>query len=235
MKRTALVTGANRGIGLEVSRQLAAAGFEVILTARYAAKGQAAAAELQREGLNVIARELDVSDPASILAARNWLQSERGFLDVLVNNAGGNYDTWEDVLNVDFDTVEETPRINTLGPWRMTLAFLPLLRKSRNPRVVNVSSQAGSLSSQTGGTPAYSISKLALNGVTKQLANRLKGDRILVNSVCPGWVATDMGNQDGRSGGRPIPDGAASVVWAAMLPDNGPTGGFYRDGRAIDF
>lgn len=234
-QRIALVTGANRGIGLEVCRQLAAEGFDVILTARHAVKGDAAAAELKREGLNVTAYALDVSDTASIEAARDRLQNERGVLDVLVNNAGGNYDTWEDVLNVDFDTVQETLRLNTLGPWRMTLAFLPLLRKSQHPRVVNVSSQAGSWSSQTGGTPAYSLSKLALNGVTKQLANRLKGDHILVNSVCPGWVATDMGNQDGRSGGRPIPDGAASVIWAALLPDDGPTGGFYRDGRAIDF
>jgi NAD(P)-dependent dehydrogenase (short-subunit alcohol dehydrogenase family) len=231
----ALVTGANRGIGLDVCRQLGSEGFEVILTARDAAKAEAAAAELQRDGLNVMAYTLDVSDAASIETARDRLQNERGVLDVLVNNAGANYDTWEDVLNVDFDTVEETLRINTLGPWRMTLAFLPLLRKSQHPRVVNVSSQAGSLSSQSGGTPAYSVSKLALNGVTKQLASRLRADRILVNSVCPGWVATDMGNQDGRSGGRPIPDGAASVVWAALLPDNGPTGGFYRDGRAIDF
>ena len=231
----ALVTGANRGIGLEVCRQLGQAGFEVILTARDADKGEAAAADLQREAVNVTFRQLDVRDPATITPARDWLLSERGVLDVLVNNAGANYDTWEDVLNVDFDTVEETLRINTLGPWRLTLAFLPLLRKSRHPRVVNVSSQAGSLSSQTGGTPAYSLSKLALNGVTRQLASQLKRDRILVNSVCPGWVATDMGNQDGRSGGRPIPDGAASVVWAATLPDNGPTGGFCRDGHPIDF
>jgi len=231
----ALVTGANRGIGFEVSRQLAAAGFEGILTDRDAAKGEAAAAELQRAGLSVTSHELDVSDPASILVLRDWLQHEHGVLDVLVNNAGGNYDTWEDVLNVDFDTVEETLRINTLGPWRMTLAFLPLLRKSQHPRIVNVSSQAGSWSSQGGGTPAYSLSKLALNGLTRQLAARLKRDGILVNSVCPGWVATDMGNSDGRSGGRPIPAGAASVVWAALLPDDGPTGGFYRDGRAINF
>src|ERR1051325_4426836 len=109
----ALVTGANRGIGLEVCRQLAVEGFDVILTARDAAKGEAAAAELQREGLSVTSYTLDVSDPASIDAARDWLQNERGVLDVLINNAGANYDTWEDVLNADFDTVEETLRINT--------------------------------------------------------------------------------------------------------------------------
>src|SRR4051812_48899761 len=116
-KGVALVTGANRGIGLEVCRQLAAEGFDVILTARDTAKAEAAAAELQREGLNVTSYTLDVSDAASINAARDLLQKERGALDVLVNNAGANYDTWEDALNVDFDTVEETLRINTLGPW----------------------------------------------------------------------------------------------------------------------
>ena len=158
--------------------------------------------------------------------------SERGVLDVLVNNAGGNYDTWEDALTVDFATVEETLRTNTLGPWRMTLAFLPLLRQSHHPRVVNVSSQAGSWSSQAGGTPAYSLSKLALNGVTRQLAARLKSDRILVNSVCPGWVATDMGIQDGRSGRAPHPGrrskrrlgGHAARRWADrwLLPRRAP-------------
>jgi NAD(P)-dependent dehydrogenase (short-subunit alcohol dehydrogenase family) len=226
-----LVTGANRGIGFEVCRQLADAGFDVILTARDQAKGEAAAATLRGHGLNVTAHPLDVSDPASITAARDRLQRERGVLDVLVNNAAINYDTWEDVLTADFDVVEEAFRTNTLGPWRMTLAFLPLLRRSAHPRVVNVSSQAGALSSQTGGTPAYNLSKLALNGLTRQLANRLRRDRILVNSVCPGWVATDMGG----SGGRPVADGAASVVWAARLPDGGPTGGFYRDGRELAF
>jgi NAD(P)-dependent dehydrogenase (short-subunit alcohol dehydrogenase family) len=231
----ALVTGANRGIGYEVARHMAQAGYEVILTARDTAKGEAAAARLAKEGVNVIARELDVSDPASILAARDWLQAERGVLDVLVNNAAINYDTWQDVLTADMDVVESALQTNTLGPWRMTQAFLPLLQRSAHPRVVNVSSQAGSWSSQGGDTPAYSLSKLALNGLTRQLAARLKRDGILVNSVCPGWVATDMGNSDGRSGGRPVKEGAASVVWAALLPDDGPTGGFYRDGRELPF
>jgi NAD(P)-dependent dehydrogenase (short-subunit alcohol dehydrogenase family) len=227
----ALVTGANRGIGLEVCRQLAQAGFEVILTARDAAKGEAAAAALRQEGLKVTPRQIDVSDAPSIEAARDWLQRERGVLDVLVNNAAINYDTWEDVLTADFTVVEDALRTNTLGPWRTTLAFLPLLRRSPHPRVVNVSSQAGAWSSLTGGTPAYNLSKLALNGLTRMLANRLQRDRILVNAVCPGWVATDMGG----AGGRPVQDGAASVVWAALLPDGGPTGGFFRDGRELEF
>lgn len=227
----ALVTGANRGIGLEVARQLGQAGFEVILTARDESKGEAAAAQLRQDGLSVTPRQLDVSDAASIDAARDWLQAERGVLDVLVNNAAINYDSWEDVLTADFTVVEDALRTNTLGPWRMTQAFLPLLRRSSHARVVNVSSQAGAWSGMTGGTPAYSLSKLALNGLTRMLANRLRRDGILVNAVCPGWVATDMGG----AGGRPVSEGAASVVWAALLPDDGPTGGFYRDGRRIDF
>ena len=227
----ALVTGANRGIGLEVCRQLAEASFDVVLASRDAAKGEQAAATLRAHGLSVTARQLDVSDPASVTAARDWLEAERGVLDVLVNNAAINYDTWQDVLNADLDTVAQTFDTNTLGPWRTTLAFLPLLRRSDHPRVVNVSSAAGAWDAMTGSTPAYSLSKLALNGLTRMLANRLRADRILVNAVCPGWVATDMGG----AGGRAVPEGAASVVWAALLPDGGPTGGFYRDGRPLDF
>ena len=227
----ALVTGANRGIGLEVCRQLAEASFDVVLGARVLDKGEQAASALRAQGLSVTARQLDVSDEASVAAARDWLEAERGVLDVLVNNAATNYDTWQDVLTADLATVAETLDTNTLGPWRTTLAFLPLLRRSDHPRVVNVSSAAGAWDAMTGGTPAYSLSKLALNGLTRMLASRLRADRILVNAVCPGWVATDMGG----SGGRPIPEGAASVVWAALLPDDGPSGGFYRDGLPLDF
>ena len=227
----ALVTGANRGIGLEVCRQLAEASFDVVLGSRDAAKGEQAASALRAQGLPVTARQLDVADKASVSAARDWLEAERGVLDVLVNNAATNYDTWQDVLSADLGTVAQTLDTNTLGPWRTTLAFLALLRRSDHPRVVNVSSAAGAWDAMTGGTRGYSLSKLALNGLTRMLANRLHPDRILVNAVCPGWVATDMGG----SGGRPIPEGAAGVVWAALLPDGGPTGGFFRDGRQIDF
>ena len=227
----ALVTGANRGIGLEVVRQLAVEGFEVYLGARDLAKGEAAAASLREEGLRAIALQLDVTDDASIAAAREHVQAEHGVLDVLVNNAAINYDTWQDVLTADLAQVRDTLDANTLGPWRVTLAFLPLLRRSAHPRIVNVSSGAGSLDSMTGGTPAYSLSKLALNGLTKMMASGLRRDGVLVNAVCPGWVATDMGG----AGGRPVPEGAAGIVWAATLPDDGPTGGFYRDSRPVEF
>jgi NAD(P)-dependent dehydrogenase (short-subunit alcohol dehydrogenase family) len=229
--RVALVTGANRGIGLEVARQLAAAGFEVYMGSRDPAKGEAAAASLRADGLSATAVQLDVTDQASIAAARGRLEQERGALDVLVNNAAVNYDTWQDVLTADLNVVRETLDANTLGPWQTTLALLPLLRLSRYPRVVNVSSGAGALDAMTGSTPAYSLSKLALNGLTMMLANRLRRDGVLVNAVCPGWVATDMGGP----GGRPVSEGAAGIVWAATLPDGGPTGGFFRDQRQVRF
>ena len=228
-KPLALVTGANRGIGFEVARQLGQKGFEVILGCRDATKGEQAAEKLRAEGLDAVALQLDVVDEASIAAAREWVETERGVLDVLINNAAINYDTWQDVLSGDLRQVTETLDVNTFGPWRMTLAFLPMLRKSRHPRVVNVSSGSGQLDSMTGSTPAYSLSKLALNGLTLMLASRLKRDGVLVNSVCPGWVATDMGG----TGGRPVAEGAGGIVWAATLPDDGPTGGFFRDEKPL--
>ena len=231
IKPVALVTGANRGIGLEVARQLARSGFEVLVGSRDAGKGESAAGSLRDEGFDVVAVQLDVTDDASIAAARDWLESQRGVLDVLINNAAIDYDTWQDVLTADLSQVTGTLDTNTLGPWRMTLAMLPLLRRSAHPRVVNVSSGAGQLNAMNGSTPAYSLSKLALNGLTMMLATRLKADRILVNSVCPGWVATEMGG----AGGRPVADGAAGIVWAATLPDDGPTGGFFRDQREIEW
>lgn len=229
MTQIALVTGANRGIGLEVCRQLAEQGYIVLLGSRELAKGQRAAHELDLT--NVHAVQLNVTDPISVEALREQVQQQYGRLDVLINNAGINYDTWQHVLNADLDTVRETLETNTIAVWRMCQVFLPLLRRSDHGRIVNVSSGAGAFDSLSGGTPAYSLSKTALNALTVMLANRLKSERILVNAVCPGWVATDMGGD----GGRPVADGAAGVVWAAILPDNGPTGGFFRDGKRISF
>lgn len=225
----ALVTGANRGIGYEVCRQLAQQGYRVLLASRDTAKGEAAAQALQREGLNVAALTLDVSQPESITQARTIVERDEGRLDVLVNNAAINYDTWQRGVSADLNVVQETMETNVYGAWRMVQTFLPLLRKSAHGRIVNVSSESGSLAGMGGGTPAYSMSKAALNALTRILAAELCGERILVNSVCPGWVATDMGG----SGGRPVRDGAASVLWAATLPDGGPTGGFFRDGKPL--
>jgi NAD(P)-dependent dehydrogenase (short-subunit alcohol dehydrogenase family) len=226
----ALVTGANRGIGLEVVRQLARLGFTVILGSRDERKGEEAAAELTRDGLKVQARRLDVTDERSVEELRRWVEGRFGRLDVLVNNAAILYDDWQRAENAAFDTVREAFETNTLGAWRVSKAFIPLLREGVGGRVVNVSSESGSLASMGGGTPAYSVSKAALNALTRMLADELKGDRILVNSVCPGWVATEMG---GPNAPRTPAEGASGIVWAATLPDDGPTGGFFRDGDPL--
>ncbi len=229
--RVALVTGANRGIGLGVVRQLAQRRLDVILGARDAGKGERAAESLRREGLSVTPVALDVTDQPSVDAARDFVAERFGRLDVLVNNAGALYDDWQSAQDADLETAREAFETNTLGAWRVSIAFIPLLKKSRHARIVNVSSESGSLAAMGGGTPAYSVSKAALNALTRMLADELRPSRILVNSVCPGWVATDMGGP----GGRPVRDGAASVMWAVLLDDDGPTGGFFRDGRPIAF
>jgi NAD(P)-dependent dehydrogenase (short-subunit alcohol dehydrogenase family) len=157
------------------------------------------------------------------------VQREHSAIDVLVNNAAVNYDTGQRASSADLDDVRRTLDTNLFGAWAVTLALLPLLRASAAPRIVNVSSEGGSLTNMGGGTPAYSTSKAALNALTRMLAAELRSDGILVNAVCPGWVATDMGG----AGGRPVSAGAASVLWAADLPGTGPTGGFFRDGRPL--
>jgi NAD(P)-dependent dehydrogenase (short-subunit alcohol dehydrogenase family) len=229
--RVAVVTGANRGIGLEVVRQLAGDAFSTILGARDLDRGAVAAEPLRAAGLDVEARQLDVADPASVAEFAAALERDRGRLDVLVNNAAIHYDTGERGTNADLDIVREALETNLLGAWRTIQACLPLLRRSGSARIVNVSSGAGALTDMGGGTPAYRVSKTALNALTRIFAAELRGDRILVNAVCPGWVATDMGGP----GGRPVEQGAASVMWAVRLGDDGPTGGFFRDGRRIDW
>lgn len=228
-QRIAIVTGANRGIGKEVSRQLAALGHTVLLTARSLSKTQATAAELGYA--NLVPAQLDVSDPESIEALYAWVRGKFGRIDILINNAAIHYDSWQRAINADLNIVYEAMETNLYGPWRMIQTFLPLLRKSSHARIVNVSSGAGALTGMGGGTPAYSISKAGLNALTLMLADELRHDRILVNAVCPGWVATDMGG----SGGRPVADGAKGIVWAATLPDDGQTGGFFRDRRQIEW
>ena len=224
----AVISGANRGIGLEVARQLAAAGFLTVLGSRTLIAGETAAHRLDPAGQAVIACQLDVTDPASVTAMADWVEHRYGRADVLVNNAAIHYDTWQHAFDADLTTVNEALDTNLLGAWRTTLALLPLLRHSPHPRIVNVSSESGSISEMSGGTPAYSVSKAALNALTRLLAGELGRDRILVNAVCPGWTATDMGG-----GGRPVAEGAASVTRAALLPDAGPTGTFTRDGDPL--
>jgi NAD(P)-dependent dehydrogenase (short-subunit alcohol dehydrogenase family) len=220
-----LVTGGSRGLGFEVCRQLGRLGHSVLLSARDPDAARERAQALAAEGLDVTALRLDVADPASVTAAAEAVPH----LDVLVNNAAITYDTWQRAATADLQVVAAAMDTNAYGPWRTVQAFLPRLRASRRPRVVNVSSEAGSLASMGAGTPAYSTSKATLNALTRILAAELRPDGILVNAVCPGWVATDMGGP----GGRPLAEGAAGIVWAATLPDDGPTGGFFRDGRPL--
>lgn len=227
--RIALVTGANRGLGLETARQLARRGHAVLLGCRDAAKGEAAAQRLRGEGLDAMALALDVTSATSIAAARDAVARRHGRLDVLVNNAAIHYDDAQRATTADLRIAREAFETNVVGAWAVAHAFVPLLRRGCSARLVNVSSESGSLASMGAAAPAYSASKAALNALTRQLAAELHRERILVNSVCPGWVATDMGGP----GGRPIPEGAAGIVWAATLPDDGPSGGFFQDGVAL--
>ena len=222
--RVVVVTGANRGLGREVARQCAARGDTVVLGSRDLDAGRRAARDI-----GAVPMALDVTDPAGLAAAAQEVERAVGRVDVLVNNAAVHYDTDQNALDVDLAVVREAIETNVLGAWQATLAFLPLLRSSAHPRVVMVSSEGGSLASMGGGTPAYSVSKAALNALTRVLAGDLRRDAVLVNAVCPGWTATDMGGP----GGRPVAEGARSVLWAVDLLDGGPTGTFTRDGQPL--
>lgn len=223
-----LIPGANRGIGFETARQLAAQGHDVILTARSLAKAEQAAAGM--EGA-VVPLSMDVGNAASVEAAADLVRNRFGRLDALINNAAIDYDTDQSVESADLDRVRRILDTNVLGVWRVTQAMLPMLRASRHPRVVNVSSVSGQLSGWTDPAPGYAVSKSALNALTVQMAAELNRHGILVNAICPGWVATDMGG----SGGGPVADGARSVIWGVSLPDDGPTGGFFRHGKRLDW
>jgi NAD(P)-dependent dehydrogenase (short-subunit alcohol dehydrogenase family) len=223
-RRVAVVSGGNRGIGLEVVRQLAALGWEVILGARDPEKGETAGRSLATESVTVM--PLDVADPEAPPRMAAAVRARFGRCDALINNAAVHYDDWETATRADFRIVREAFEINVFGAWRLAAALVPLMRAQRYGRIVNVSSEAGSLSSMGAAAPAYATSKAALNALTRVLAAELRGTGILVNAVCPGWVATDMGG----AGGRPVAEGARGIVWAATLPDDGPSGGFFRDG-----
>jgi NAD(P)-dependent dehydrogenase (short-subunit alcohol dehydrogenase family) len=230
----ALVTGANRGIGREVSRQLSERGYEVWLSARDGEKAEQASGEVaQATSTPVHALKLDVSDAQSIEAAAAQLHREPGRLDVLVNNAGIGTDWGVSGTEPDFDAIGQALNTNFYGAYRLTAALLDLLRESPHPRIVNVSSGMGGVAEMGGWSPGYRISKAALNAMTRILSTELKDQGVLVNSACPGFVNTDMGGQFGAK--KSVEDGAAGIVWLATVPDDGPTGGFFRDGRAIAF
>lgn len=233
--RIAVVTGAYRGLGLETCRQLAELGYRVVLTARREAKGRAAAEGLAGQGLDVRFLLLDVTDSASIRALADDLWKDFGRIDCLVNNAGIFPDPEpgsdrSSIFRADLDTIRRGLETNALGALHLCQALIPLM--GGKGRVVNVSSGMGQLSEMNGCCPGYRLSKTALNAVTRILADELQDTDVKVNAICPGWVRTDMG---GPNAILPVEEGARGIVWAATLPDDGPSGGFFRHGEPIDW
>lgn len=230
-QKIAVVTGANRGIGFETCRQLGKQNIKVILTSRDQEKGQRAAEKLQSEGLDVISHPLVVTDSQSIQALAEFLQRQFGRLDILVNNAGVYPDAPDsNISNISLDIVQKAMETNVYGPLQVSQALIPLMQLHNNGRIINVSSGMGQLSEMQGGAVAYRLSKTALNALTKILAAELESTGITVNSVCPGWVKTDMG---GENAPRTPEQGADTIVWLATLTDDTPSGGFWRDRQPI--
>ncbi len=223
----ALVTGANKGLGLEIARQLGQRGLTVVLGARQA-KAEAPAAELRSQGINAHAVTLDVTSAADIAAVADFLEKQFGRLDVLINNAGVQLDQGFDVSS---DTLRQTYEANVIGPYAITQAVLPLLRQAPAGRIVNQSSILGSLTAISQGqggswaTPGYTSSKAALNMLTVVLAQHLADTTIKVNAAHPGWVKTDLG---GANAPLDVAEGAQTAVRLALLPADGPTGGYFH-------
>jgi NAD(P)-dependent dehydrogenase (short-subunit alcohol dehydrogenase family) len=225
--RVALVSGANRGIGLEICRQLAERGLTVILGSRDEEKGRRAAEDLSG---NVVARQLDVTDWRSVGRLASSVREDFRHIDVLVNNAGISNDDGQSGAEADLGRVQEALEANLLGAWRLCEVAIPHMKREGYGRIVNVSTGLAALEDMGGGSPGYRVSKTGLNALTRILASELRGSGILVNAVDPGWVQTDMG---GVGATRSVQEGADGVVWAATLPNNGPTGGFFRDRRHV--
>jgi len=231
-----LVTGAAHGLGLEVARQLAVADHEVIIAARDPGKAASAAGGLA--GVHALPVGLDITDADSVAAAVAAVAMSPGRLDVLINNAAAYVDWTETTTKADLVTAVQVMEVNLYGAWRVTQALLPLLRRSPSARIVNISSGAGShedpafgLRARGGAAASHGISKAALNALTSTFATELAGTPILVNAVCPGLTATWPGAES--MGARPVEESAKGVVWAATLPDGGPSGGFFRDGKPL--
>jgi NAD(P)-dependent dehydrogenase (short-subunit alcohol dehydrogenase family) len=226
-KRIAVVTGGNRGIGQEICRQLVERGLTVVLTARDREKARRAAGLL---GGDAIPFDLDVTSADGVRRLVEFLDGEMGGVDVLVNNAGVFLDRGYGGLDVPMDVVRASLETNLLGPWLLTQALVPIMRRRGYGRVVNLSSGMGAMSEMSGGYSAYRVTKSSLNALTRILADELRGTNVLVNVMCPGWVQTDMG---GPNAPRPVHEGADTAVWLATLPDGGPSGQFFRDRRQI--
>jgi NAD(P)-dependent dehydrogenase (short-subunit alcohol dehydrogenase family) len=230
MKRVALVSGGNRGIGFAVCKGLNQVGLQVIMGSRDIENGQLAAERLQNEGVKVDPHQLDVTAPTSIEALKAYILKKYGRLDVLVNNAGVHLDSGQSFLNVPIDTVNQTYEINLYGALRLCQTFVPLMKEHQYGRIVNVSSDMGSLSHMGGRSVAYRTSKAGINALTRVMASEMRGTNIKVNTMSPGWVRTDMG---GPSAPRSPEEGADTIIWLATLPDDGPSGGFFKDREPV--
>jgi NAD(P)-dependent dehydrogenase (short-subunit alcohol dehydrogenase family) len=230
--RIALVTGANRGIGYEICRQLGQKGVCVVLTSRDVGKGEAAVDKLVAEGLDIHFQPLDVTRPDSVESIYKYVQAEFKRLDILINNAGVYIDDAHSLVKMDYGVYKTTMATNADGPLLLTQAFIPLMREHNYGRIINVSSGIGELSDLSSSWPAYRLSKIMLNLQTRIFAQELRGSNILINAMCPGWVRTDMG---GSAAPHSVEEGADTAVWLALLPDDGPQGGFFRDRKAIDW
>ncbi len=228
--RVAVVTGANRGMGLEACRQLAQLGYHVVLTSRDQRRGEQATQSLVRQGLSVTYHALEVTDPVSVKQLQQTLETRFGSADVLINNAAVYPDEGRSVLEVELELVHATLETNFFGPLALCQALVPGMIRRGYGRVVNVSSGGGQLATMGDFAPSYGVSKAALNALTRMVADAAREANVLVNSVDPGWVRTQMG---GPGAPRSIKQGVETIVWLATLPDGGPTGGFFHDRKPI--
>jgi NAD(P)-dependent dehydrogenase (short-subunit alcohol dehydrogenase family) len=225
-----LITGGNRGIGFETARQLAGRGFHVVIAARNQSKGQKAAERIQAAGGQAMFLSLDVGCSESIQQAAGQFATIADHLDVLIDNAGIYPDEGVNILTIPRKQMAETLQTNTFGALEVTQAFVTNLRASNAPRIINVSSGYGELNGLSADVPSYCLSKLALNGLTIMLADALRSDGIAVNSMCPGWVRTDMG---GPNATRSVEEGADTAVWLASEASQELTGKFFRNRQEI--
>jgi NAD(P)-dependent dehydrogenase (short-subunit alcohol dehydrogenase family) len=229
--KIALVTGANKGIGFEVARELSKIkGITVILCARNKESGINAVSKLKKEGSTVDFFQLDVTDLNRIKELHNYILGKYKKLDILINNAGILLDDEINGLDVDLKTVRDTMETNFYGPLMLCQTFIPLMKENNYGRIVNFSSGLGSLNDMGGNYLSYRVSKTAINALTRIFSAEVQGSNILINSLSPGWVKTDMG---GDSAPRSVEQGAETAVWLALLPDNGPTGKFFQDKKEI--
>jgi NAD(P)-dependent dehydrogenase (short-subunit alcohol dehydrogenase family) len=233
VRRVALVTGASRGIGLEIAKQLAkSSSHDVIIGARNLARAEREAKRISGAKLRSI--ELDVTSDRSIRELDRTVKSEFGRLDILVNNAAILEDISDLPSETDLEVAKKTLETNLFGPWRLCKTFAPLMKQNNYGRIVNISSSAGTFEkvSENAYAPSYSLSKWSLNCLTLMFARELKGTNVLINAMDPGWVRTDMG---GPSAPRNVSEGADTAVWLATLPEGGPSGGFFRDRKKSDW